>query len=184
MSQALENWKMLTEAFGQRLEAVADNQWDSATPCADFTVRQLVSHAIDVQRFVPKALGASGAIDTPNGDDLKATWKAVHGAALATCSEAGALDKEIDSPFGGKMQAGHFFGGPASGDLLIHTWDLARAIGVDETLPEAACQAALAFLKAAPSDVIRQPGRFDDPVEAPEGADVQTQMLCFAGRRP
>ncbi len=184
MSEILERWKSLTDAFTQRLEAVGDNQWDSATPCSDFTVRQLVSHAIDVQRFVPKALGATGAIDTPNGDDLKATWKAVQGAALATCSEAGALDKEIDSPLGGKMPAGHFFGGPASGDLLIHTWDLARAIGANETLPEAACQAALAFLQAVPSEAIRQPGRFDDAVTPPEGADIQTQMLCFAGRQP
>ncbi len=184
MSEILERWKGLTEAFGQRLEAVQDAQWDSATPCAEFTVRQLVSHAIDVQRVVPKGLGASGEIDTPNGDDLKATWKAVRGAALAACSEAGALEKEIDSPLGGKMQAGQLFGGPISGDLLIHTWDLARAIGADETLPEAACQAALAFLQAAPDEFIRQPGRFDAVVEAPEGADIQTQLLCFSGRQP
>lgn len=93
MSEIIERWKMLTDAFGERLEGVADNQWNSPTPCSDFTVRQLVSHAIDVQRFVPKALGATGEIDTPNGDDLKATWKAVRGAALAACSEAGRTRK-------------------------------------------------------------------------------------------
>ncbi len=183
MSELLERWKSLTEAFGQRLAAVGDDQWDSSTPCADFTVRQLVSHAIDVQRFVPKALGDSGAIDTPNGDDLKATWQAVRGAALAACSVEGALEKEIDSPLGGKMPAGQFFGGPACGDILIHTWDLARAIGADEKLPEDACQATLGFLQAAPSEFIRQPGRFDAAIDPPEGADIQTQMLCFAGRQ-
>ena len=62
MSEIVERWKTLTEAFGQRLEAVRDDQWDSATPCTDFTVRQLVAHAIDVQRVVPKGLGASGGI--------------------------------------------------------------------------------------------------------------------------
>ncbi len=184
MSEILERWKGLTEAFGQRLDAVRDDQWHSATPCADFTVHQLVSHAIDVQRMVPKRLGASGAIDTPNGDDLKATWQAVRSAALAACSAEGALEREIDSPLGGTMPAGQFFGGPACGDILIHTWDLARAIGADETLPEVACQAVLGFLQAAPVDFIRQPGRFDAAVEAPAGADIQTQMLCFAGRQP
>ncbi len=184
MNDILERWKGLTEAFGQRLDAVQDDQWDSSTPCADFTVRQLVSHAIDVQRVVPKALGASGAIDTPNGDDLKATWKAVRDAALEACSAEGALAKEMDSPLGGKMPAGQFFGGPASGDLLIHTWDLSRAIGADETLPEDACQAALGFLQAVPAEFIRQPGRFDDAIEPPAGADAQTQLLCFTGRQP
>ena len=184
MSEILERWKGLTEAFGQRLAAVRDDQGDNSTPCADFTVGQLVSHAIDVQRMVPKGLGASGAIDTPNGDDLKATWQAVRSAALAACSAEGALEREIDSPLGGKMPAGQFFGGPACGDILIHTWDLVRAIGADETLPEDACQAVLGFLQAAPVDFIRQPGRFDAAVEPPVGADIQTQMLCFAGRQP
>ena len=184
MSEIVERWKTLTEAFGQRLEAVRDDQWDSATPCTDFTVRQLVAHAIDVQRVVPKGLGASGAIDTPNGDDLKATWKAVRGAALEACSAEGALEKEIDSPLGGKMPAGQFFGGPASGDILIHTWDLARAIGADEKLPEDACRLALGFLQAVPAAFLRQPGRFDAAIEPPEGADIQTQLLCFTGRQP
>lgn len=184
MSELIERWKGLTEAFGQRLDAVQDDQWESATPCKDFTVRQLVEHAIDVQRFVPKGLGATGAIDTPNGNDLKATWKAIRGAALATCSEPGALETEIDSPLGGKMLASQFFGGPASGDILIHTWDLARAIGADEKLDEDACHAALGFLQAIPAEFIRQPGRFDAAIEPPEGADIQTQLLCFAGRQP
>jgi uncharacterized protein (TIGR03086 family) len=184
MSEILERWKSLTEGFGQRLEAVRDDQWDSPTPCVAFTVRQLVSHAIDVQRMVPKGLGATGAIDTPNGNDLKATWKAVHAAALETCSAEGALEREIDSPLGGKMHAGQFFGGPACGDILIHTWDLARAIGADEKLPEDACQATLAFLQAAPPEFLRQPGRFEAAIEPPEGADIQTQMLCFTGRQP
>ena len=184
MSEILERWKSLTEGFGQRLEAVRDDQWDSPTPCVDFTVRQLVSHAIDVQRVVPKGLGATGAIDTPNGDNLKATWKAVHAAALKTCSAEGVLEREIDSPLGGKMLAGQFFGGPACGDILIHTWDLARAIGADEKLPEDACQATLTFLQAAPPEFLRQPGRFEAAIEPPEGADIQTQMLCFTGRQP
>ncbi|WP_179131524.1 TIGR03086 family metal-binding protein [Candidatus Entotheonella palauensis] len=183
MSEILERWKGLTEAFGQRLDAVSDDQWDSATPCADFTVRQLVEHAIDVQRVAPKGLGATGAIDTPHGDNPKATWQAVRAAALDACSAEGALEKEMDTPIG-KMPVGQFFGGPACGDILIHTWDLARAIGADEKLPEEACQAALAFLQAAPAEFLRQPGRFDNAIEPPEGADIQTQMLCFTGRQP
>jgi uncharacterized protein (TIGR03086 family) len=184
MSEMLEGWKMLTDLFGQRLEAVGDDQWDSPTPCADFSVRQLVEHAIDVQRMVPKALGESGAIDTPNGNDLKATWKAVHAAALAAYAKEGALEKEINSPLGGKMPAGQVLGGPPSGDILIHTWDLARAIGADEKLPEAACQAMLGLLQTLPSEALRQPGRFDAAIGAPEGADIQTQLLCFTGRQP
>lgn len=184
MSETLERWKKLTALFGQRLDAVRHNQWNSPTPCKDFNVRQLVEHAIDVQRMVPKALGVTGQIDTPNGNDLNATWKAVHGAALAAYTTPGALDQEINSPLGGKMPAGQVLGGPPCGDILIHTWDLARAIGADEKLPEDACQGMLAMLRTLPSEALRQPGRFDAAIEPPKGADIQTQLLCFTGRRP
>jgi len=65
MSETLERWKLVTEGFTQRLHAVEEGQWEKATPCTAFTVRQLIEHVIDVQRMGPRLLGASGAIDTP-----------------------------------------------------------------------------------------------------------------------
>ncbi|HZA84707.1 MAG TPA: maleylpyruvate isomerase N-terminal domain-containing protein, partial [Actinomycetes bacterium] len=32
------------EEFGARVGAVADDQWELPTPCADWNVRQLVNH--------------------------------------------------------------------------------------------------------------------------------------------
>lgn len=184
MSEILERWKTVAELFSKRLDAVEDEQWEDPTPCIEFSVRQLVEHAIDAQRMVPKALGERGAIDTPNGNDLKATWRAVRAVALAAYSEPGALDKDTDSPLGGTMPAERMVAGPMTADALIHTWDLARAIGADETLPTAACQAMLDALQTMPEEALRQPGRFDGAIDPPEGADIQTQLPCFTGRWP
>ena len=66
-------------------------------------------------------------------------------------------------------------------DVLVHTWDLARATGQDETLNAEAVEGTFSGLK--PMDaMIRQPGIFGPKLESPEGADLQTQMLCFLGR--
>ena len=67
-------------------------------------------------------------------------------------------------------------------DLLIHTWDLARAAGLDEKLNQEAVAHAYEGMKPM-DDNIRVPGAFGPKVEPPEGADLQTQFLCFLGRQ-
>lgn len=183
MSETLDRWKMVTGLFTDLLDAVEEYQWEDETPCTEFSVRELVEHVIDVQRMVPKALGERGAIDTPNGDDLKATWEAVRGAALAAYSEPGALDKYVDSPLGGTIPAEQMVAGVMIGDILIHAWDLARATGDDDTLPEDACQVILEALQMMPEEALRQPGRFAPAIDLPKGADIQTQLLCYTGRQ-
>ena len=88
MSETLDRWKLVTDGFAQRLSAVEQGQWENSTPCPEFTVRQLVEHVIDVQRMVPRLLGASGAIDTPPGSDLVSVWKTVRdgGGRMALCN--------------------------------------------------------------------------------------------------
>jgi uncharacterized protein (TIGR03086 family) len=183
MSETLERWKLVTEGFTQRLQAVEAGQWEQATPCTAFTVRQLIEHVIEVQRMGPRLLGARGAIDSPLGSDLVSVWERVRAAALVAYEAEGALEHIVDTPFG-QMSAEQFLAGPALGDVLIHTWDLARAISAEETLPEAACAIQLQGLKALPEDVLRQPGLFAAAIAPPAGADAQTQLLCYTGRQP
>ena len=67
-------------------------------------------------------------------------------------------------------------------DLLLHGWDLARATGLDETMdPDDVTRVfeqSRAYGAAA-----RSPGVFGAEVEAPPGADEQTRLLAFTGRR-
>jgi uncharacterized protein (TIGR03086 family) len=70
----------------------------------------------------------------------------------------------------------------ATNDMLIHTWDLARSIGADETLPAHAVTGCQAFLEQLPHSILRESGRYDDAIEV-EDTDAQTKLLAFAGRR-
>ena len=55
-------------------------------------------------------------------------------------------------------------------------------MGGDESLDQGAVEGALSGL--LPLDaMLRQPGVFGAKVEAPAGADAQTQLLCFLGRQ-
>jgi uncharacterized protein (TIGR03086 family) len=74
------------------------------------------------------------------------------------------------------------FVGRMIGDALIHTWDLARAVGGDEHLdPDLVPLVSVGLEHLSPA--MRAPGRYGDAIEAPAGADAQTRMLALAGRR-
>jgi hypothetical protein len=80
------------------------------------------------------------------------------------------------------MSAGEIIGRFVTMDLLVHTWDLARTIGADEHLDEESVRQAYEALK--PMDaMIRQPNFFGPKLEPPIDADLQTEFLCFLGRR-
>jgi uncharacterized protein (TIGR03086 family) len=65
---------------------------------------------------------------------------------------------------------------------LIHSWDLARGIGADDTLD--AELVALVYERTLPfADQLQESGMFAPPVPVPDDADPQTRLLALFGRR-
>lgn len=181
MSDIIDQWRIVADTFGARLRDVGPDQWDAPTPCTDFTVRQLVDHAVDVQRTMPKAVGAGDAVDTPLGDDPASAWTTIVAAGEEALRAEGVLDMVVPGPMG-ERPVGQSMGIPTM-DLLVHTWDLARAIGADETLP--ADMVAHAYEQLQPMDaMLRDPQVFGPKVEVPDDADLQTRFIAFTGRQP
>ena len=74
-------------------------------------------------------------------------------------------------------------GDSLEGDLLVHGWDLARAIGADETMdPDLA---AVVLERWQPQEPwLRGSGVVGPRVEVPPDASVQAKLIGFFGRRP
>ena len=116
--------------------AGATEMLDSKTPCDDWDVRTLLDHILETQRyFLSSARGehASPPGPTPPAtltDDPVADFGAVRRDMLAAYGERGTIERT----------------GPALGvafsDLLVHGWDVARATGQDETMPDGLATAA------------------------------------------
>jgi uncharacterized protein (TIGR03086 family) len=179
MPEILAVWRRVADGFSDRLSAVQPEDWSKSTCCDGWDVAALVDHAIGAQRMVPKALGAAGDIDAM-GEDPVQVWKTVRTAADAALSAPGALDQTVKLPFG-EMRAQDGFGFPF-GDLLIHTWDLARAVGADDRLLPEACTMVLAQLEPIDA-LIRRPGVFGPKFQPAPGGDIQDQLLAFVGRQ-
>jgi uncharacterized protein (TIGR03086 family) len=175
MSQEhIDIWNASADAFSQRYDAITDEQWAASTPCDGWTVKDLVDHAVGVQ--VGYTAGLVGA-DIPEGAD----WPTTRDAIRAALGQEGALDGTTEMQPMGTVPKTVPMGISAS-DMLIHTWDLARAIGADETLPAAAVTATHSGLQRFPEQAMRGEGMFGAAVECADDADEQTKMLSFAGR--
>ena len=129
--------------------------------------------------MVPKALGASGAIDA-TGDNPVLVWMTVRGGADAALAAPGVLDQLVRLPFG-EMKARDGLAFPMS-DLLVHTWDLALAIGANDCLNVEACEKALADLEPIDA-LLRGPGFYGPKLEPRTDADPQDRLLAFLGRK-
>jgi uncharacterized protein (TIGR03086 family) len=179
VTETLALWRQIADGFSERLEAIGPEDWSLPTCCENWDVTKLVDHAIGAQRMVPKALGATGDIDA-TGDDQVQVWNTVRHAVDRSLSARGAFDNMVKLPFG-EMPARDGFAFPL-GDLLIHTWDLARAIGVNDRLLAEAC--SLTYANLEPIDaLIRAPGFFGPKLEPAAKADDQDKLLAFVGRK-
>jgi hypothetical protein len=62
-------------------------------------------------------------------------------------------------------------------------WDMARTARVDERLEPSLVKFTHATWKALGEDVLRMPGMMGAAVKPAAGADAQTKMLNFLGRK-
>lgn len=177
------------ELFGRRVHAVRDDQWQAPTPCTAWSVRDLVGHLVAEQAWVPALVRDGATVDAVGdrldgdllGSDPVAAWEAVANASRAVFAEPGALDRTVHLSFG-DMSADDYCAQLVT-DLTVHTWDLSRAIGADEQLPDDLLTFAVREVTPHAAE-LEKTGLFAAPEEPPPGADVQTRLLCLVGRRP
>jgi len=120
--------------------------------------------------------------DVGPDDDLDAAWAEASDAMLRAVGDSEVAGRVVTARFG-EMPFGDIVGRMVCADTLIHTWDLARAVGEDERLDPGSVTHVAAFLAGA-GDAIRSPGGFGPALDPPAGADEQTRLICLAGRAP
>lgn len=182
--------ELATETFLRRLAEVQPGQWDLPTPCEGWTVRDLVLHVIGGNALaVVLANGASTEegvavfAGTQLSEDVVTQFVAGADEQIEALAREGVDEQVLHHPAGDMPGAAVL--GFRIGDLTIHAWDLARAIGGDETLPDALIAHVYAtLLPMAP--IIGSIGMFGDGPRLDVSADVslQERMLDLAGRRP
>jgi uncharacterized protein (TIGR03086 family) len=181
MTDVQDSYRVVSSGFGAAVKAVTPDQWGAQSPCDQWTARDLLAHVVENHRGVIASVRGGESEPLAADEDPKQAWDNASRAIGEITVDPEALAKEIDGPTG-KMPAGQIIGQFMTMDVLVHTWDLARAIGADERLDADSVRQSYEALK--PMDaMIRQPNVFGPKLEPPVGANLQTEFLYFLGRR-
>jgi uncharacterized protein (TIGR03086 family) len=181
MTDIQDAYRQVSSGFDAAVGAVTPDKWAAQSPCEDWRARDVVAHVVEGHRGVIAAVRGGESKPLSADEEPRRAWEEASRAMDEITGEPEALAKEIDGPRG-KMPAGEVIGRFVTMDLLVHTWDLARAVGADERLDEDSVRGAYEAVK--PMDaMIRQPHVFGPKLDPPEGADLQTEFLYFLGRR-
>lgn len=181
MSDVQASYRTVSSGFDAAVKAVGPEQWGMQSPCEKWKARDIVAHVVEGHRGV--IAGARGGESKPldAGEDPKVAWEEASRAIDEIAGDQGAAGKEMDGPTG-KMPVGEIINRFVTMDVLVHTWDLARTVGADEHLDETSVRVAYEALKPM-DEMIRMPNVFAAKIEPPPEADLQTEFLCFLGRR-
>jgi uncharacterized protein (TIGR03086 family) len=178
-------FRRASEGFVERARLIGKEQWSGPTPCAEWNVRTLVNHVAGEYLWVPEMLAGRTITEVGDrldgdvlGDDPLQALISARGAALAAIDAPEALETTAHLSFG-DLPAGEYVKQMAL-DSVIHTWDLARGIGADETLDPELVELSYAELQAS-AEGWRGAGLFG-PEKAPTGDSTQAKLLALTGR--
>jgi uncharacterized protein (TIGR03086 family) len=182
MSEMTDRFEMVAAGFDQRVQAVPPEKWSAPSPCEDWTARDVVGHV--VRNYRSMAAEATGGEAQPMGEDEDPVqaWSDAYGRLSELAKDPAALAQPVRGP-GGPTPLEQAMGNLISMDTHVHTWDLARAVGGDERLDPDVVRFSRQMLEPM-DDMLRRPGVFGPKLDPPAGADEQTQLLYFLGRRP
>lgn len=178
--------ELLDAAAGSALPVIRgidDSRLDDPTPCAEYDVRALAGHLVQVVvNFT--ALGARH--DTESGaaaDAVTGDWRERFGEKTDALVAAWAAPGAEEGTAGARGFPARTVGHMVLGDLTVHAWDLARATGQDFE-PDAAVVDELGPALEGMAPKAREAKVFGEPFPVRDGASPFARVLALTGRDP
>lgn len=184
---------MLNQAraeFESRLEHVEDHHWDLPTPCDGWSVRDLTAHLIGGAKMSQMLLDGAERDDALNvlfalkiDGDPKAAFRQATDDQAAAFEAPGAAEALCHHPL--RDMPGSEFIWLRVRDTTAHAWDLARALGLDETLNADLVGAIWPQVEPV-APLLGQSGMFGTGASGTVDATapIQERLLDALGRRP
>lgn len=194
MDDIVQTFLAAQRTFTDRVHAVKEDQWSAPTPDTEWTVADLVDHLVDENRWFPPLMHGldlesagevvQGArrlpVDGGVGSNLAELWDESAAASSDAAVEPGARDRTVTLSRG-PTPAEHYLG-EMTIDLIVHAWDLGKAIGYGQALP--ADLADFGYEQVRGWGDASGSGYFQPPVSVPDNASSEDKLVALTGRDP
>ena len=188
MTEISERFARVAEGFTARVRAVPEDAWAQPAPCEGWTARDVVRHLVEWLPGPGFLLGTFG-VETgriPSVEqDPAAAWAVVRDTIQRALDDPDVAGHEEDCGPPGRLSLEAAIDMTCTPDVLIHTWDLARATGLDERLDAHEVHHLLVAIESLPpavDEAMRSSGQYGPRTAVAAGADEQDRLLAFMGR--
>lgn len=183
MNEISERYRRVAAGFTDRVTAVPEGAWDNPAPCEGWVARDVVHHLVD---WLPGFFFGTWEVEFPPhppvDDDPVGAWKALDATIQSALDDPAVAGRERETRMG-RASFAATIDTICTPDVLIHTWDLARATGLDERLDPDEVHRFAAGIEPM-DEILRTSGHYGPRTPVAEDADEQTWLLAFLGRRP
>ncbi len=181
-SEISQRFRRVADAFDRVVQSVPADRWDAPSPCDEWMAIDIVEHVASTQLVLLSQQPFAPSVEIDVAADPVGAWPVVRGLVQAALDDPASCDHAYDGFFGPTT-----FGATIDSfyalDLVVHTWDLATAAGLDELRAIDVAEMSAVVASLAPlRDNMRQPGLFGPEIEVGADADEQTRFLAFLGR--
>jgi len=170
--------------FGAVVAGVRPDQWDDPAPVDGWAARDVVRHLVE---WFPSFLAAGSGVHLPAGpsvdDDPAGAWQHLQREVQALLDDPASAERVLSNRHIGDVALPQAVSQFFTGDVFMHTWDLARATGQDDTLDADTCAEMFAGMEPL-DEMLRASGQYGARVPVPDDADPQTKLIAFIGRDP
>ena len=175
-----ERHRTAAATFEERVRGVDD--WDSPTPVEEWRARDVVRHLLEwLPGFLEGGAGVRLA-EVPYDDaELASSWRTRADEVQRLLEERG--DATYTSRMFGDIPLAEALDRFYVADVMMHTWDLARATGQDDRLDPEFCEQAFAGMEPM-ADVLASSDQYGPRVPVPDDADAQDKLIGLIGRDP
>jgi uncharacterized protein (TIGR03086 family) len=178
-----ERFRRVAGRFSDVVAAVPAGAWSNPSPCEGWVALDVVRHLVEwVPGFFSRAgieLPASTSVDT----DPVGAWEALREALQAKLDDPAVASSEVDIEPVGRHTVAAAIEQFVTADVVVHTWDLARAAGLDATIDHEMSVTMIDGMLAM-GDVLVASGHYKPAFTVDEEADVETRLIAATGRNP
>jgi len=173
-------YAQITSKMTELLDQIGSDDLANATPCPEFSVKELAEHIVMVQRRVA-AMGNGESFTTIDAESVDAGWaddfRTASHQVMTAWTDGAKLGHMFTVPWGEVIGAELI--GTYTGELAVHAWDLATALDAELTINDELLDPIVEGAKALPAEGREHPDVPFGPVVDP-GADAPA-LLRLAG---
>lgn len=177
-----ERHRVVAARFAELSRGVTD--WDARSPVPEWAARDVVAHLVEWSAgFLASSSDVRIEPSASVTEDPVAAWEQHAEAVQRVLDDPATSASTLSNPHLGELPVGEAVDRFYTVDVFMHSWDLARASGQDDTLDADLAGELLEGMRPL-DEMLRASGQYGPAMPVADDAPAGDRLMAFVGRDP